>query len=89
MQLFEVLVRVKDGGRTGKMERARWGASQCKKKTQKLNAFRHACKSSCGNSWGKGKKGKVDKKPNIRYFYKYEMLPARCLFYAGKETRFF
>ena len=28
-----------------------------------------------GNSWGKGKKGKVDKKPNIRYFYKYEMLP--------------
>jgi hypothetical protein len=32
-----------------------------------------------GNSWGKGKKGKVDKKPNIRYFYKYEMLPINSL----------
>jgi hypothetical protein len=31
-------------------------------KTQKLNAFRQKAK---GKSWGKGRKGKVDKKPNI------------------------
>ena len=47
-------------------------------KTKKLNAFRQKARGK-RQELGKRQEGKrdaLDKKPNIRYFYKYGMLPA-------------
>ncbi len=46
-------------------------------KTQKLNAFRQEAilQEAIVGEKARRQKGKVDKKPNIRHFYKYGMLP--------------